>query len=327
MDDGRFMKKDFLFNRHNFEHFFYSNSNDIARFNPISFTNYFKGYFQKEYLLYSDAIREATQKQIPLMHIRNMHQISYDISTPYCGVVQDQSIMDLICHMYGTIGLMNTFPVLYKDETKDIIRAVAPRANSQFEHSSQSPYTDLDWHVDAAYRPMMASEHLSPMPDYLVFGVVHKGHEDLPLVYATLDDILSELEEEDLQVGLSPEFSVSSPDSFSNKMVSQNVPLLHQDSAGQFSSRIALRGSQGLTDRASYFLKKISEILGQKSIEKVVHVEPGDIVILNNKNTVHKRNSFTPQWDGKDRYFIRMYSVNDIGQGIFPDPLKQWEWY
>ncbi|WP_245968951.1 hypothetical protein [Candidatus Rickettsia colombianensi] len=45
------------------------------------------------------------------------------------------------------IGIIGSFPVLYKDEDKNIIRAVAPKRNSHNERSSQSPYNDLDWHV------------------------------------------------------------------------------------------------------------------------------------------------------------------------------------
>ncbi|MFV9930380.1 MAG: hypothetical protein AB8U82_06060 [Rickettsia endosymbiont of Haemaphysalis japonica] len=61
--------------------------------------------------------------------------------TPYDGEVRISGIEELICHMYGVIGIIGSLPVLYKED-KNIIRAVAPRRNSHNERSSQSPYND-----------------------------------------------------------------------------------------------------------------------------------------------------------------------------------------
>ncbi|WP_064429450.1 hypothetical protein [Rickettsia sp. Tenjiku01] len=61
--------------------------------------------------------------------------------TPYDGEVRISGIEELICHMYGVIGIIGSLPVLYKKD-KNIIRAVAPRRNSHNEHSAQSPYND-----------------------------------------------------------------------------------------------------------------------------------------------------------------------------------------
>ena len=228
--------------------------------------------------------------------------------------------------MFGIIGIIKTFPILYKDEDANIIRAVAPRQDSHNEHSSQSPYNDLDWHSDAAYRPMKYKSNLSPMPDYLIFGVVHKGHENLPIVYINLEDVLNCLTEADIQTGLSPEFMVSSPDSFSNKISNQNVPLLERNNNGLFHNRINLQYASGLTKKAIHFLKKIREILYDDRIQNRIYVESGDIVVLNNKTTLHKRDSYQPTWDGSDRYFMRIYSVKDLTQGILSEPSKQWVW-
>ncbi|WP_412708601.1 hypothetical protein [Candidatus Rickettsia kedanie] len=71
-----------------------------------------------------------------------------------------------------------------KMKIRILFRAVAPKRNFYNERSSQSPYNDLDWYVDAAYRPMTEkSDNLSPIVDYLIFGIVHKGHENLPIIY------------------------------------------------------------------------------------------------------------------------------------------------
>ncbi|AFC71619.1 hypothetical protein [Rickettsia australis] len=50
--------------------------------------------------------------------------------TSYDGEVRVSGIEELIYHMYGVIGIIGSFPVLYKDEDTNIIRAVAPKRNS-----------------------------------------------------------------------------------------------------------------------------------------------------------------------------------------------------
>lgn len=302
---------------------------DLAKqANPIIFTEYLKKFFLDEYSDFVRELKDVAQANPPIIHIKHTKKISFDTASAYVGYIQEpEQIKALICHMYATIGVMNTFPILYKEETKHLIRAVVPRPDSQFEYSSQSPFVDLAWHVDAAYRPIMRKEQLSPMPDYLVFGIVHPGKDNIPITYAILEDVLNQLDEDEILVGLSPEFSVTNPYSLKETTVSQNVPLLHKNNDGRFYSRITLRGVAGQTPKSVDFCKKISHILGQDQMEKTVFVESGDIVILNNKITMHKRKKFSPSWDGKDRYFLRMYSVKDINQGILPDTSKPWEWY
>ena len=294
--------------------------------NPILFTNNSKEYLKEKYLSFSDQVIQGIKNNAPLVHIKNTDKKSYKVATPYCGKVQSDTPKDLLYKMFGLIGIIGTYPVSYKDENDSIIRVVAPRKDSHNESSSQSPFTDLDWHVDAAYRPMFKNDMLSPMPDYLIFGVIHQGQEQLPITYVALEDVIKELENDDLSIGLSPEFTVLSPDSFKNRMISKNVPLLSKDNNGSFYNRITLQNTIPQTERAKYFLQKIRSILDQPYMQNAVNVEIGDVVILNNKATLHKRDSYEPKWNGKDRYFIRIYSVKDLNQGILSNADKPWEW-
>lgn len=293
---------------------------------PISFTKDSKVFFEREYNGLKKELLEAINHRAEAIHVKPQNKRFDRVSTPYNGRVQYNEVKDIIWHMFGIIGVINTFPYYYTDETDSIIRAVAPRYNSHNEKSSQSPYNDLDWHVDAAYRPIRTEGDLSPMPDYLVFGVVNKGHEDIPITYVALKDVLRQLNEQDLVVGLSSEFLVSSPDSFSKKIISKEVPVLFKSPDGEFYSRIAFQHTLPTTERAAQFLKKIKAITERKDIHRTINVEPGDIVILNNKTTLHKRDKFQPKWDGNDRYFIRVYSTQDLTKGILTDQTKQWVW-
>ncbi|QWB86207.1 hypothetical protein JRD95_00253 [Rickettsia parkeri] len=94
-----------------------------------------------KYVNYTKEIKDAVNNNAEIIHIKNIDQKNYNIMTPYDGEVQISGIKELICHMYGVIGIIGSLPVLYKED-KNIIRAVAPRRNSHNEHSSQSPYND-----------------------------------------------------------------------------------------------------------------------------------------------------------------------------------------
>jgi len=306
------------------------NSNDILNNffeNPHKSTIFFKNSLEKTCIDYVKEIKDAVNNNAKVIHIKDTDNKNYDVLTPYNGELEVTGIENLICHMYGVIGVINSLPILYKDEDKNIIRAVAPRHNSYNERSSQSPFNDLDWHVDAAYRPMFEkANNLSPIVDYLVFGIVHKGHENLPIIYVGLEDILNQLSHNDILAGLSKEFTITSADSFSHKISSHNMPLLVEHSSGYYS-RIKLDAIPE-TQKAQNFLNNIREIVDQKLIQNHVYVNPGDIVILSNKAVLHKRDKYTPKWDGKDRYFIRMYAVKEanIKQGILANSIKPWIW-
>nr|WP_231289114.1 hypothetical protein [Rickettsia amblyommatis] len=59
-------------------------------------------------------------------------------------------------------------------------------------------------------------------------------------------------------------------------------------------------------------------------MQNYIYVTSGDIVVLSNKTVLHKRDSYSPKWDGQDRYFIRIYSVKDINQGILANAPQPW---
>ncbi|UZW38900.1 hypothetical protein [Rickettsia conorii] len=42
------------------------------------------------------------------------------------------------------------------------------------------------------------NDNLSPIVDYLIWGIVHKGHENLPIIYISLKGILNQLSYQDI---------------------------------------------------------------------------------------------------------------------------------
>ena len=45
-----------------------------------------------------------------------------------------------------------------------------------------------------------------------------------------------------------------------------------------------------------------------------VHLEPGDLLVLDNRRMMHGRSIFTPKYDGNDRWLQRSYSHVDLAK-------------
>lgn len=298
----------------------------LSNIDPIALTYYSKVMLEASDPTFATRIQQGMQNNEPLIQIKNYQTELFEIDTPYNGDVDTKGIENLIFRVYAAIGFMNKFPMLYTNESNSMLRVVAPRNSSHHEVSSQSPYNDLDWHADAAYRPMFNKHNgLSPMPDFLVFGVIHKGHHDIPITYITIADIIKHLDESDIKIAMEPQFIVQSPDSFSDKVYIEEIPLLERKSDGAFCSRINLQNTTSTSDNEKNLLEKIRTITELSYLKQKVGIEPGDIVILNNKTTLHKRDRYTTAWDGKDRYMIRNYAVENLDHGIYNND-KPWAW-
>lgn len=65
----------------------------------------------------------------------------------------------------------------------------------------------------------------------------------------------------------------------------------------------------GLTDEANKLTQKIIDIYYEDR-EHVI-LQSGDILIINNHRSVHGRSSFTPNYDGYDRFIIRSFIMSN----------------
>lgn len=66
----------------------------------------------------------------------------------------------------------------------------------------------------------------------------------------------------------------------------------------------------GLNDDANELIQKIIKIYYEN--RQHVILESGDVLIINNHRAVHGRSSFTPNYDGYDRFIIRSFIMTNI---------------
>jgi hypothetical protein len=83
------------------------------------------------------------------------------------------------------------------------------------------------------------------------------------------------------------------------------IPILNPDSSLVFDQDLM----RGITEEAQQMILRIVDIYYKYRIAYCL--EPGDILLLDNRYIVHGRSPFFPKYDGNDRFLIRAFAVYD----------------
>lgn len=59
---------------------------------------------------------------------------------------------------------------------------------------------------------------------------------------------------------------------------------------------------------------RLINLLNTQSFDCNLALDKGDFVIFKNQKTLHARRKFTPKFDGKDRWLMRMFGLNDVSR-------------
>jgi L-asparagine oxygenase len=69
---------------------------------------------------------------------------------------------------------------------------------------------------------------------------------------------------------------------------------------------------EALTPEANAALEALKAAVAQ--VYQGVKLNVGDLLCIDNRRTVHGRSSFTPRYDGFDRWLQRAFVVRDLGK-------------
>jgi L-asparagine oxygenase len=73
---------------------------------------------------------------------------------------------------------------------------------------------------------------------------------------------------------------------------------------------VDFHASEPTTELARAALEELRRLLLGSLVGTVL--EPGDMLIVDNRKAVHGRTGFTPRYDGQDRWLRRCFAVTDI---------------
>jgi hypothetical protein len=105
------------------------------------------------------------------------------------------------------------------------------------------------------------------------------------------------------------QFSVSY--SFANKAVqrpwSVPSPILSGPAAFPEICIDLLCGSRGLTDESTTVLGSLRKVCSRPDVVTRIALEPGEILVIDNRRGAHARTAFRASFDGSDRWLHRVY--------------------
>jgi L-asparagine oxygenase len=71
----------------------------------------------------------------------------------------------------------------------------------------------------------------------------------------------------------------------------------------------------GITEESNNMIQKIVDIYYTHRISH--NLKPGEIIFIDNNRAVHGRSSFSPKYDGNDRFLIRCFATFELEKSYY----------
>jgi L-asparagine oxygenase len=213
---------------------------------------------------------------------------------------------DTMFHYAKNFGI----PVGYKQEQNGrLIQNIVPNPKTEHAQISSSSKTTLALHTETAFHPYK--------PDYIMLLCL-RGDPDAFTTYAQLQDILPELDDVCIALLSQPLFETSVDESFRTKgepdtVVTTSILGVKDGRPTMCYDRSLMRGTTVASQDA---LEEFGRAV-EKHTKEIALVR-GDILIIDNSNTVHGRKPFQASYDGTDRWVQRLL-VRSYTSPISPD--------
>ncbi|MFE7315954.1 MULTISPECIES: TauD/TfdA family dioxygenase [unclassified Streptomyces] len=214
---------------------------------------------------------------------------------------------------HGTSGTLTLVADLlgsligYEDEKNGaLIHEVHP-VQGEEARIENSGAVDFDFHTENVHHPLR--------PDFLGLLCLRQDHEGVAATRVAsvreAEPLLTDREREVLQ---SVRFQSAYPTSFSRHIDGPRPttglhPVLFGRSPQSFM-RFNAHNTVATDAEGEAALRALSRAL--ESVRHDVILAPGDLVLVDNHIAAHGRSSFTPCYDGKDRWLRRCYSLRAV---------------
>lgn len=263
-------------------------------------------------------VHALSRKAVPQIIIKGLPRPCPLITTPLNGMVFEPDVRPQTGFLVALLGsAANLVPFAYGTENRGLIlRAVAPVAELKGTASSQGSANDLGMHNDNANQAMTHEAWFEPgapfMNPYQAFVCI-RPRLDVPMETAALDDILPELDAahgpEPARILQAPVFDVRWPDSHQKggQIAVAGVPVLVPDALGRMHSRYHAANISSTDANAQAALDKFHRVVSDTKSIMEIHSEPGDLLIYSNTRMMHRRRAYQANFDGSDRYYVRVY--------------------
>jgi len=272
--------------------------------NPILFIRQVKfliHYLPKSMKEALDQIKKGT------MHVLIFENIPMEDELPktppdnrsHLGETTTLAKIQALCNQY--VGEMVGYQAegdgrLYQD--------MVPNKQQSEEQTSLGSKVELELHTEQAFS--------SYRPDYLHLACL-KGNSEAKTYILHINQLLECLTDEEQHMLYCPLWMIGVDLSFVMNGCSSEkrgpIPILemHNDELVFTFDQDLM---EGITDEASALKEKIIRIYQEK--RKSIILQPGQMLLFNNRKLVHGRSPFHPKFDGNDRFIIRSFVLKGI---------------
>lgn len=191
-----------------------------------------------------------------------------------------------------------------QEEQGTLFRNIRPTKINQYKQTSDSSKQELELHTETAFH--------SFKPDFLMLYCLRGDrNKQAYTIVAKLDDILNELRDNKgvIEILKQPLYSTGIDVSFGNtdKDISiHNIPILYtSETEGNMMITYDLDLMRATTKESQEAFEILTKAI--RKVQKLILLEPGDMLIFDNKRVVHGRTAFKAYFDGSDRWLQRVY--------------------
>ena len=196
------------------------------------------------------------------------------------------------------------WPFGYIQEQVDtVFQQIVPVKNLESVQISSSSVTELDLHTETAFHPYP--------PDY-VFLLCLRGDPTAFTTYVNLDTILAKLGDTTQKVLRQPWYTTRIDTSFilngqEDKSIEMPIIRGEKQETRIVYDRFLMRGVSTAAHKA---LEELHQVI--KNNTKKIALKSGELMIIDNRKTVHGRLPFTPKYDGTDRWLMRTLVMKQL---------------
>jgi hypothetical protein len=220
-------------------------------------------------------------------------------ATPY-GAEDTEAADHMLLLMSSSIG----YPISYKQEQDGLlIQNIVPVFKTESQQISTSSKVVLQLHTETAFHPYK--------PDFVLLMCL-RGDETAYTTYADVCDIVECLSPTSVDELKKPQFITKVDDSFrmhGEPDVELTKAILSEDEDG-FQICFDEFFMRGKTQAANDALDEL--IIAIAKCTQKVALEAGDVMVIDNRRTVHGRLPFSPRYDGYDRWVKRLMVVSEL---------------
>jgi L-asparagine oxygenase len=214
---------------------------------------------------------------------------------------------------HGTSGTLRLVADLvgsligYQDEKSGALLHDVHPVKGEERHIENSGSVNFDFHTENVHHPLR--------PDFLGLLCLRQDHDGIAATrVASIREAQSLLTDRQQEILRSVQFSSAYPTSFARNIEGPRPTAgPHPVLFGQYSKAFMRFNSHNTTApdaESTEALRALSEAL--ESVCKDVVLEPGDLILVDNHIAAHGRSSFTPRYDGRDRWLRRFYSLRAV---------------